>query len=102
MVRYHPREVRKVSYKDLFQSLEGAVHDYTSGALDGYDTQDVVGLLENRLGKARQRLEETRESVKALCEPVEQPKSSAAYLRYFCAKESGSAGRLRLATPGVD
>ena len=42
-----------VDYKDLFKSLEGAVHDYTSGALDGYDREDVAGLLEDRIGKAR-------------------------------------------------
>jgi hypothetical protein len=30
----------------------------TSGALDGYDKQDVAGLLEDRLAKARERLEE--------------------------------------------
>ena len=63
-----------IDYKDLFKSLEGAVHDYTSGALDGYDKEDVAGLLEDRLGKARERLEEAREAVKALCEPVEPPK----------------------------
>ena len=78
-----------IDYKDLFKSLEGAVHDYTSGALDGYDKEDVAGLLEDRLDKARERLEETRETMKALCEPVEPPKDSAAYLRYFCAKDSG-------------
>ena len=32
-----------IDYKDLFKSLEGAVHDYTSGALDGYDKDDVAG-----------------------------------------------------------
>ena len=42
-----------------------------SGALDGYDKEDVAGLLEDRLEKARERLEEAREAVKALCEPVE-------------------------------
>lgn len=84
-----------IDYKDLFQSLEGAVHDYTSGALDGYDKEDVAGLLEDRLGKARERLEEVREAVKALCEPVEVPKDSAAYLRYFCAKDSGHAEQLK-------
>ena len=88
-----------VDYKDLFQSLEGAVHDYTSGALDGYDKEDVAGLLQDRLAKARERLEETRESVKALCEPVELPKDSAAYLRYFCAKDSGDAEQLKANEP---
>ena len=84
-----------IDYKDLFKSLEGAVQDYTSGALDGYAKEDVAGLLEDRLGKARERLEETREAVKALCELVEEPKDTAAYLRYFCAKDSGSADQLK-------
>ena len=84
-----------VDYKDLFKSLEGAVQDYTCGALDGYDPDDVAGLLEDRLDKARERLEETREAVIALCGPVDPPKDSAAYLRYFCAKESGNAEQLR-------
>jgi len=88
-----------IDYKDLFKSLEGAVHDYTSGALDGYDKEDVAGLLGDRLDKARERLEETREAVKAVCEPVETPKDSAAYLRYFCAKDSGNAEQLKSNDP---
>ena len=88
-----------IDYKDLFKSLEGAVHDYTSGALDGYDREDVAGLLQDRLAKARERLEETREAVRALCEPVELPKDSAAYLRYFCAKDSADAEQLKANEP---
>ena len=88
-----------IDYKDLFKSLEGAVHDYTSGALDGYDPEDVAGLLQDRLAKARERLEETREAVRALCEPVELPKDSAAYLRYFCAKDSADAEQLTANEP---
>ncbi len=34
-----------IDYKDLFKSLERSIHDYTSGALDGYDQDDVAGLL---------------------------------------------------------
>ena len=84
-----------VDYKDLFKSLEGAVQDYTSGALDGFDADDVKGLLENRLEKAREDLEDAREAIKALCEPVAAPRDSAAYLRYFCANDSGNAGQLK-------
>jgi type I restriction enzyme R subunit len=84
-----------IDYKDLFKSLEGAVHDYTSGALDGYDKEDVAGLLEDRLGKARERLDETLETVRALCEPVEPPKDSPAYIRYFCARDSGNSEQLK-------
>lgn len=47
------------------------------------------------LEKARERLEEVREAVKALCEPVEPPHDTAAYLRYFCAAESGNAQQLK-------
>jgi type I restriction enzyme, R subunit len=32
-----------IDYKDLFKSLEGAVKDYTGGAFDGYDKEDVAG-----------------------------------------------------------
>ncbi|WP_413878706.1 UvrB domain 3-containing protein [Candidatus Aalborgicola defluviihabitans] len=84
-----------VDYKDLFKSLEGAVQDYTSGALDGFDAEDVKGLLEDRVGKARENLEDAREAVKALCEPVDPARDSVAYLRYFCAKESGNAAQLK-------
>jgi hypothetical protein len=30
-------------YKDLFRSLESAIKDYTSGAFEGYDADDVAG-----------------------------------------------------------
>jgi type I restriction enzyme R subunit len=84
-----------IDYKDLFKSLEGAVNDYTGGALDGYDKEDVAGLLENRLDKARERLEETHEAVKALCESVAPPKDSAAHLHYFCAKDTSNKDALK-------
>jgi type I restriction enzyme, R subunit len=45
--------------------------------------------------KAREKLEETLEAVKALCEPVEPPRDTAAYLRCFCAQESGNAEQLK-------
>ncbi|MHB8237234.1 MAG: hypothetical protein ACYDDD_07205 [Acidithiobacillus ferrivorans] len=35
--------------------------DYTQGALDGYAPKDVQGLLDNRLSKAREDLEERKE-----------------------------------------
>ncbi len=83
-----------IDYKDLFKSLEGAVKDYTSGAFGGYDKADITGLVKDRLAASRERLEETRETVKALCEKVEPPLDSQAYIRYFCAKDSGNAAQL--------
>ena len=84
-----------VDYKDLFKSLKGAVADYTCGALDGYDRADVAGLLEDRLGKGREDLEDAREAVKALCEPVALPREQADCFAYFCAAESGNVGQLK-------
>jgi type I restriction enzyme, R subunit len=84
-----------VDYKDLFNSLEQSVQDYTSGALDGYAKEDVAGLLSDRLAKGKERLEETREAIKALCEPVEPPKDTQAYLRYFCAKDTSDKDALK-------
>ncbi len=72
-----------IDYKDLFRSLEKSIQDYTSEALDGYDKEDVDGLLKDRLQKGKERLEEVRESIKALCEPVEPSYDTPAYLKYF-------------------
>jgi type I restriction enzyme R subunit len=88
-----------IDYKDLFNSLEGAVRDYTSGALDGFDKEDVAGLVEDRLEKASERLEEALEAVRALCEPVEPPQDAPAYYRYFSSKESGNAEQLKANEP---
>ncbi|MGZ3627441.1 MAG: type I restriction endonuclease subunit R [Ktedonobacteraceae bacterium] len=84
-----------VDYKDLFKSLERSIHDYTSEALDGYDKEDVAGLLSDRIEKARERLEEAREVIKALCEPVAPPKDSIDYIRYFCAKDTTNKDALK-------
>ena len=84
-----------IDYKDLFRSLEQSVKDYTAEAFANYDAEDVEGLLKDRLQQGRERLEETREAVKALCEPVEPPRDTAAYLRYFCAAQSGNITQLK-------
>jgi type I restriction enzyme, R subunit len=84
-----------IDYKDLFKSLESSIHDYTTGAFDAYDKEDVVGLLSDRLDKARERLEEAREAIKAFCEPVDAPKNTPAYIRYFCAKNTADQEQLK-------
>ena len=73
-----------IDYKDLFNSLSSAVKDYTSEAFDGFDKDDVAGLLKDRLKKAKENLDEALERVKTLCEPVKPPKDSAAFITYFC------------------
>lgn len=84
-----------VDYRDLFSSLQSAITDYTSGALDAYDKEDVEGLLTNRLEGAREDLEDALETIRALCEPVAPPKDTLQYQQYFCAMEEGNADQLR-------
>ncbi|WP_341327933.1 type I restriction endonuclease subunit R [Methylotuvimicrobium sp. KM2] len=78
-----------IDYKDLFRSLDKAVSDYTEGAFDGYDKEDVAGLLKDRLEQARLDLDNALEMVRALCEPVKAPRNTEDYIHYFCG-ESGS------------
>lgn len=84
-----------IDYKDLFRSLEQSILDYTAEAFSGYDKTDVQGLLKDRLEQGRERLEEAREAINSLCEPVEPPHDTEAYLRYFCTLESGDTEQLK-------
>jgi type I restriction enzyme R subunit len=72
-----------VDYRDLFQSLEKAVDEYTGGAFDGYDREDVAGLISDRRDRAQRELEETRETLLAMIEPVEPPRDLPAHLAWF-------------------
>lgn len=88
-----------VDYQDLFNSLEDAITDYTSGALDGYAKEDIAGLLKDRGVQERQDLDESLERIRALCEPVAPPKQTLQYQRYFCAVEAGDADQLKANEP---
>ncbi len=83
-----------IDYMDLFKSLEKAVADYTSEAFANYDREDVDGLLKNRLEKGKERLEEALEKIRALCEPVEPPKGTEEYIKYFCGENRFSLKEL--------
>ena len=85
-----------IDYRDLFKSLQEAIIDYTGGAFSGYDADEVQGLLKDRLRQGKERLEDVREKIKALCEPVEPPRDTAAYIRYFC-EDGERAARRRFA-----
>ncbi|WP_330266267.1 type I restriction endonuclease subunit R [Streptomyces griseorubiginosus] len=88
-----------VDYRDLFNSLESAITDYTVGALEGYEAKDVEGLLSDRIDKARDDLDEALEKIRALCEPVAPPKNTLQYQQYFCAREQGNAKQLKANEP---
>lgn len=77
-----------IDYKDLFNHIEGALSDYTSGAFEAYDKADIQGLLTNRIDKAKEKLEAAREAAKAVCEPVMEPRQQEDYIHYFCGDTS--------------
>ena len=84
-----------IDYQDLFNSLRSAITDYTGDALDGYDKEDVEGLLSDRLERAKEDLDDALETVRALCEPVAPPKGTVQYQQFFCAAEPGNARQLK-------
>lgn len=88
-----------VDYRDLFNSLESAINDYTSGALEGYEKQDIEGLLTDRIDKAQDDLDDALERIRALCEPVLPPKGTDQYRAYFVAKEAGDAVQIKANEP---
>ena len=86
-----------VDYRDLFNRLEKAVTDYTGGAFDGYDQDDVAGLITDRKDRAQRELEETRETLHAMVEPVEPPQDLPAHFAWFVA--TGEAEMVSEAAP---
>jgi type I restriction enzyme R subunit len=78
-----------VDYKDLFKNL---VNDQGTGALQVYSSEldhsapgaspDV--LMQDRLKKGKERLDNALEVIALLCEPVEPPKGELDYIHYFC------------------
>lgn len=88
-----------VDYRDLFNSLESAINDYTSGALEGYEKTDIEGLLSDRIEKARDDLDDALERIRALCEPVLPPKGTDQYRAYFVAVQAGDAAQIKANEP---
>jgi type I restriction enzyme R subunit len=79
-----------IDYKDLFKSLDKSIKDYTSEAFDNYDKEDVAGLLQDRLKKGKERLEDALETIRALIEPVEPPKGQVQFQHYFVGNSENS------------
>jgi type I restriction enzyme R subunit len=77
-----------VDYKNLLDTLNRSITDYTSGAFDAFDKEDVNGLLIDRLVKAKSQLEDAFEALHQLCLDVPAPKHQEAFFHYFCGDPS--------------
>lgn len=74
-----------VDYKDLFKKVENAVAVYTSDLdFDEFKAEDCEILLQDRLKKGRERLDNALEEIALICENVPVPKSELDYQHYFC------------------
>ena len=74
-----------IDYKDLFRKVENAVAVYTSELdYDEFEKTDCDILLQDRLKKGRERLDNVLEEIALLCEPVAPPKGTIEFIRYFC------------------
>jgi type I restriction enzyme R subunit len=75
-----------VDFKELFGEVQEAIAVYSS---DELDTEQGSGgdnnvHLKNWLEEGRKKLDQAREALHYLCEPVPLPREVEHYLRYFC------------------
>ncbi|CAB3680758.1 hypothetical protein LMG26690_01580 [Achromobacter animicus] len=75
-----------VDYKELFGDVQRAIAVYSSDELDidAGDGGDNNVHLKNWLEEGRKQLDDAREALHYLCEPVEQPRELEQFLHYFC------------------
>ncbi len=74
-----------VDFKELFGHVQQAIAVYSSDELDldeGGAENNVH--LKNWLEEGRKKLDEARETLRYLCEPVAPPREMEQYLHYFC------------------
>ena len=79
-----------VDYMDLFRNIQTAVHDYTSGAFDAYDKEDVEGLIKDRYDEAKSEMSGSLTSLKELLAQVPDPKADTDYIEFFCGDDGAS------------
>jgi len=73
-----------VDYKDLFKKVENAIAVYTSELDHSAGGADPEILLQDRLTRGRERLDNALEAIELLCEPVKPPKGELEHIHYFC------------------
>jgi len=72
-----------VDFKDLFRNVEKAIQDYTGDALDGFDREDIDGLIKDRAAELRTRLDAAHDQMVALCEPLGPAPEMEEYLDFL-------------------
>ncbi|MGE0130133.1 MAG: type I restriction endonuclease subunit R [Blastocatellales bacterium] len=74
-----------VDYKGLFEQVQNSVAVYNSDELDVDESGDDGNVaLKDWRTEGKKKLDEAREALRYLCEPVPQPHEQEQYLFYFC------------------
>ena len=73
-----------VDYMDLFRNVQLAVADYTSGAFEEYDKEDIEGLIKSNYDEAKAEMDGARSSLIELFENVSAPQADTDFISYFC------------------
>lgn len=76
-----------IDYKQLFGNLTSAIKKYTAGAFEGYDAEDIVGLIKDRIDEAKKYLDATLEALESHCGGVPFPREEINYIHYFCGED---------------
>ncbi|GAA8610195.1 HsdR family type I site-specific deoxyribonuclease [Helicobacter pylori] len=76
-----------IDYSDLFDSLQEVHSDYTNGAFENYEREDIQGFISDKSQKIKKKLEEARGQLRSLCESVKEPKDEMDYIAYFCGND---------------
>ena len=89
-----------VDFKELFGEVQEAIAVYSSDELDideGNGGENNIHL-KDWLVEGRKKLDEAREALRYLCEPVPLPREVEQYLHYFCG-DAGNANALNETEP---
>ncbi|ACL72857.1 type I restriction-modification system restriction subunit [Thioalkalivibrio sulfidiphilus HL-EbGr7] len=73
-----------VDYKDLFKKVENAIAVYSSELDHSAPGADPEVMIQDRLTRGREKLDEALEALVLLCEPVEPPRGELEHIHYFC------------------
>ncbi|MFM2217625.1 MAG: hypothetical protein RL240_1943 [Planctomycetota bacterium] len=73
-----------VDYKDLFKKVEKTIAVYSSELDHSDQGADPEVMIQDRLEKGKQRLDQSIEQLALLCEPVVPPKGELEHIHYFC------------------
>lgn len=80
-----------VDYRRLFEFIEGAIRDYTTGKTEDnpegeklWDPEDIDKIMKDRMTELKKELEDAFEQIAMLTEEVAMPKELEDYCEYFC------------------